>query len=590
MQILEINDQEKLNRDSYDGLIVSVEAGQGDLNLLLAVCDDKYYRDRLTHDYEKEFKKMGIRPYRLTINPQDPSLYDALSRLCRSEDYLKQKGLAVLTVMGATDLLALNLGEARSQLEIFTDYLQYTREGLRDFPFPVVLWLTNAIHDYIAEKAMDFYSWRKGVFFFVAESITREDTPTREIAAFEMQPQLSFADIEERGVGMLKVEDLQDLIARKKGEPDESLATLYSSLGNAYKQRLDSGKTINYQADLTAAIIAYQKAVELQEELQSDLVLATSLNNLGLLYKTQGKYAEAEPLYLRSLTIREKQLGADHPSVATSLNNLAVLYDSQGRYAEAEPLYLRSLSIDEKVYGEDHLEAATDLNNLAGLYCTQGRYTEAEPLYLRSLSIDEKVYGAEHPEIATDLNNLAGLYYSQGRYTEAETLYLRSLSIREKQLGADHPSVATSLNNLAGLYESQGRYPEAETLRLRCLEIERQALGEEHPQFASSLNNLAMLYNAQGNYGEAKTLSQRALSIFQKALGDQHPDTQDSLFATKMLNVQVLLDCDTQTLFGHLQTLAQQANLPYPDTETNLMLLERIATNTQLLQSLREKL
>ncbi len=166
MQILNIKNTAQLNRDSYDGLIVSVEAGQGDLNLLLAVCDDKHYRDRLTQDYEKELKKMGICPYRLTINPQDPSLYDALSRLYRSEDYLKQKGQAVLTVMGATDLLFLNLGAARSQLEIFTDYLQYTREGLRDFPFPVVLWLTNVIHDYIAEKAMDFYSWRGGSFLF----------------------------------------------------------------------------------------------------------------------------------------------------------------------------------------------------------------------------------------------------------------------------------------------------------------------------------------------------------------------------------------------------------------------------------------
>ena len=99
-----------------------------------------------------------------------------------------------------------------------------------------------------------------------------------------------------------------------------------------------------------------------------------------------------------------------------------------------------------------------------------------------------------------------------------------------------------------------------------------------------------MLYNAQGNYAEAKNLSHRALTIFQKALGDQHLDTQDSLFATKMLNVQVLLDCDTQTLYGHLQALAQQENLPYPDTETNLMLLEEIATKPQLLQSLRETL
>jgi hypothetical protein len=45
--------------------------------------------------------------------------------------------------------------------------------------------------------------------------------------------------------------------------------------------------------------------------------------------------------------LRESRLGADHPSVATGLNNLAELYRSQGRYSEAEPLYLRSLQIFE---------------------------------------------------------------------------------------------------------------------------------------------------------------------------------------------------------------------------------------------------
>ena len=54
--------------------------------------------------------------------------------------------------------------------------------------------------------------------------------------------------------------------------------------------------------------------------------MANSLNNLAGLYQAMGRYAEAEPLYRRSLEIREKQLGADHPDVATSLNNLAVLY------------------------------------------------------------------------------------------------------------------------------------------------------------------------------------------------------------------------------------------------------------------------
>lgn len=43
----------------------------------------------------------------------------------------------------------------------------------------------------------------------------------------------------------------------------------------------------------------------------------------------QGKYAEAEPLYERSLAIREKVLGPEHPLVAQLLNNRAAVFASQ---------------------------------------------------------------------------------------------------------------------------------------------------------------------------------------------------------------------------------------------------------------------
>jgi tetratricopeptide (TPR) repeat protein len=50
----------------------------------------------------------------------------------------------------------------------------------------------------------------------------------------------------------------------------------------------------------------------------------------------------------------QRLLGENHPSVATSLNNLAFLYESQGRYKEAEPLYLQALAIAEQALGENH--------------------------------------------------------------------------------------------------------------------------------------------------------------------------------------------------------------------------------------------
>ncbi len=62
--------------------------------------------------------------------------------------------------------------------------------------------------------------------------------------------------------------------------------------------------------------------------------LAKTLTDLALLYRAQGKYAEAEPLYKRALAIKEKALGPEHPRVAISLNNLAELYRAQDRYEQ----------------------------------------------------------------------------------------------------------------------------------------------------------------------------------------------------------------------------------------------------------------
>ena len=73
--------------------------------------------------------------------------------------------------------------------------------------------------------------------------------------------------------------------------------------------------------------------------------------------------------------------------MAIDLNNLAGLYRNQGKYIEAEPLYKQALAVDEKALGPDHPETATDLNNLAGLYESQGKYDEAVDAFKKALSI-----------------------------------------------------------------------------------------------------------------------------------------------------------------------------------------------------------
>ncbi|BCL82285.1 tetratricopeptide repeat protein [Ktedonobacteria bacterium brp13] len=298
---------------------------------------------------------------------------------------------------------------------------------------------------------------------------------------------------------------------------------------------------------------------------------ASSLNNLATLYRTQGKYAEAEPLLKRALTIREQQLRSDHPDTATNLNNLAGLYYEQGKYAEAEPLYLRALAIREQQLGTDHPDTATSLNNLAALYHAQGKYVEAEPLYLRALAIREQQRGTDHPDTATSLNNLADLYRTQSKYAEAEPLLKRALAIREQQLEALHPDTATSLNNLAALYRTQGKYAEAEPLLKRALAIREQQLGSDHPDTATSFNNLAQLYHAQGKYAEAEPLLKRALAIYEQQLGPDHPDTATSLNDLAQLNHAQGKYAEAEPLLKRaLAIYEQQLGPDHPDTATSL--------------------
>ena len=256
---------------------------------------------------------------------------------------------------------------------------------------------------------------------------------------------------------------------------------------------------------------------------------ARLLNAAGFYLHERARYTDAEPFYKLSLVIREKALGAEHPSVSNTLNNLAGLYSDQGQNAKAQPLYERALAIREKALGPEHRSVATSLNNLAGLYTDQGRHAKAEPLYERALAVSEKALGPNHPDVAKSLNNLAGLYSNQGQYAKAGPLYKRALAICEKALGPAHPNVATSLNNLALLHSKQGQYAKAEPLYERALAIYEKALGPEHRSVATSLNNLAGLYEDQGQYAKAERLYERALAIYEKALGPEHPDVATSL-------------------------------------------------------------
>jgi len=104
---------------------------------------------------------------------------------------------------------------------------------------------------------------------------------------------------------------------------------------------------------------------------------------------SQGNAVEAENFFRMALAEAEKLAPADIRLTST-LNNLANCLRQQGRYGEAEPLYKRAISIREKTSGYHSKDLAVVLENYSKMLRMSGRDTEAERVDNRVLAIYAK--------------------------------------------------------------------------------------------------------------------------------------------------------------------------------------------------------
>ena len=197
--------------------------------------------------------------------------------------------------------------------------------------------------------------------------------------------------------------------------------------------------------------------------------MATSLNNLALLYRTrastrrpsrsisgpgdsgevarrrtirtwpepqqpgaalrnQGTTRRPSRSIVRALAIREKASGRTTPTCSEP-EQPAWLYQTRAQYAKAEPLYGGRWRSTKRRWGRT-TRTWPEPEQPAGL--TDRRYAKAEPLYDRAaLAILEKVLEEEHPFLAICLENYAFLLQKSGRPEDAAPLS-RARAIRAK--------------------------------------------------------------------------------------------------------------------------------------------------------------
>ena len=493
----EFNEQ---NEEVYDQLISLIETTQGRLAPILVGCDDAQLRQRAIDRYEGEAAKAKIRAYRIVLG-QEPSVRAGLMALRERETYLQAGGNAVFTVTGAEWLLRIKVNSAdeQSDLDKFFGYLQWTREGLREFRYPIVIWVSQIILKEMSQRAPDFWSWRKAVLRFVDESapsFMSMQTEPRQLASetqtYEYLPPVAELQAE-----------IDQLIERDLQSP--GLATLYERLGKVYAQRVRRGEAKNLENERERSIAAFQEAIAQylsQNNLSAQAYVLTALGNF---LSSQSRYTEAIEFHQQSLEIA-REIG-DRREETTSLVNLGSAYLSLGQYQRAIEFHQQSSEIAREI-GDRRREAAS-LGNLGAAYQSLGQYQRAIEFLQQQNDIAREIddRGGE----AASLGNLGAAYQSLGQYQRAiEFLQQQNDIAREID---DRRGEANALGSLGNVYRSLGQYPRAIEFHQQSLDIERE-IGDRSGE-AASLFNMAIALAKLDRRWEAQQHFEQAQQIYE---------------------------------------------------------------------------
>lgn len=494
---------ENNNEATYESLISLIENSQQQLALIIVACDDLALRQRTIDRYEQEAKQSQIRAERIVLG-MEPSLRAGLAKLG-----IENQDGVVVTVTGSEWLLRVKTRatDAQSDLDKFFGYLQWTREGLREFRYPVVLWVTFPILREMSRRAPDFWSWRKAVLRFESEASEESIVPVvRDLNP----PERSFDREDNNDYIPPPAEILSEIHQLESNNPTSpNLATLYAKLAEIYAKRIARGEATDLEFEQQQAIDVFGKAIDRYRELNKQSTLASTLLQFGNFFCTLSLYHDAIHIYQQSLDIWQK-IG-DRNGEAMSLNNLGYASKFLGQYQQAIDFQQQSLEIQHEI--GDLSGKANSLNNLGSIYGSMGQYQQAIEILQQSLNIQRELVDL-HGQ-ASSLNNLGLVFDLIGQYQQAIEFCQQSLEIRHKI--KDRNGEAGSLNNLGNIYKSIMQYQRAIEFHQKSLDIQREI--KDRSGEAGSLNNLGLAYASLGEYQQAIDFYQESLKIKQE-IGD----------------------------------------------------------------------
>ncbi len=159
--------------------------------------------------------------------------------------------------------------------------------------------------------------------------------------------------------------------------------------------------------------------------------------------------------------------------MSSILNNLSILYSSNGDSVKSLDLARRSLTISEKHRGPDHPDLAVDRINFAAALADEGNYKESKEMYQKAGEALVASLGPDHVHLSFVELGLAEIAEETGHAGDAVVHARRGLKLRQQE-GVDPYLRAVAAFTLAQVLLSDGQRTEA-------LRVAAQSLKELPP-------------------------------------------------------------------------------------------------------------
>ena len=180
---------------------------------------------------------------------------------------------------------------------------------------------------------------------------------------------------------------------------DQVLASGEKQVDQIAKNHFDRATLYELQFQPLQALLHYEKAYSYRAT-NPDYGQAYA----NLLYE-QRNFIKAEPIYKDVLEIRREQAKANPaaylPDVATTLNNLGVLYRNTQRLKESADAYTEALQIRRELAKANPAaylpDVAGTLNNLGNLHKAEGQNIEAAAQFCNEAAVIFKQLSVDNP-------------------------------------------------------------------------------------------------------------------------------------------------------------------------------------------------